>query len=101
MGGAVVILFFLPWLDNSPVKSIRYRPGWHKWVYGVFVVDFIVLAYLGMQPPSPIGERCVAGRHAVLFRLLPADAVVEPPGRIQARARAHHLRRALSRSHNE
>jgi ubiquinol-cytochrome c reductase cytochrome b subunit len=57
MGGAVIILFFLPWLDHSPVKSIRYRPGWHKWVYGVFVIDFIVLAYLGTQPPSPTGER--------------------------------------------
>jgi ubiquinol-cytochrome c reductase cytochrome b subunit len=57
MGGAVIILFFLPWLDNSPVKSIRYRPGWHKWVYGVFVVNFVVLAYLGVQPPSPTGER--------------------------------------------
>ncbi|MBS0451159.1 MAG: cytochrome bc complex cytochrome b subunit [Proteobacteria bacterium] len=57
MGGAVVILFFLPWLDHSPVKSIRYRPSWHKWVYFVFVVDFIVLAYLGVQPPSPTGER--------------------------------------------
>ena len=57
MGGAVIILFFLPWLDKSPVKSIRYRPGWHKWVYGVFVVNFIVLAYLGVQPPSPIGDR--------------------------------------------
>jgi ubiquinol-cytochrome c reductase cytochrome b subunit len=57
MGGAVVILFFLPWLDSSPVRSIRYRPSWHKWVYGVFVVNFVVLAYLGVQPPSPIGER--------------------------------------------
>ncbi len=57
MGGAVIILFFLPWLDHSPVKSIRYRPGWHKWVYGVFVVNFVVLAYLGVQPPSPTGER--------------------------------------------
>lgn len=57
MGGAVIILFFLPWLDHSPVKSIRYRPSWHKWVYGVFVVNFIVLAYLGVQPPSPTGER--------------------------------------------
>ncbi|MFC5609658.1 cytochrome b [Variovorax soli] len=57
MGGAVIILFFLPWLDHSPVKSIRYRPSWHKWVYFVFVVDFIVLAYLGVQPPSPTGER--------------------------------------------
>jgi ubiquinol-cytochrome c reductase cytochrome b subunit len=57
MGGAVVILFFLPWLDNCAVKSIRYRPDWHKYMYGVFVVNFIVLAYLGVQPPSPIGER--------------------------------------------
>jgi ubiquinol-cytochrome c reductase cytochrome b subunit len=57
MGGAVVILFFLPWLDNSPVKSIRYRPDWHKYMYGVFVVNFVVLAYLGVQPPSAIGER--------------------------------------------
>jgi ubiquinol-cytochrome c reductase cytochrome b subunit len=57
MIAAVVILFFLPWLDKSPAKSIRYRPGWHKLVLGVFIVDFVVLAYLGTQPPSPIGER--------------------------------------------
>ena len=57
MGGAVIILFFLPWLDHSPVRSIRYRPSWHKYLYGVFVVIFIALAYLGVQPPSPIGER--------------------------------------------
>ena len=57
MGGAVVILFFLPWLDNSAVKSIRYRPDWHKYVYALFVVNFVVLAYLGVQPPSAIGER--------------------------------------------
>jgi ubiquinol-cytochrome c reductase cytochrome b subunit len=55
MGGAVIILFFLPWLDKSPVRSIRYRPGWHKWVYGIFVVFFFVLGYLGIQPPSPLG----------------------------------------------
>ena len=56
MGGAVVILFFLPWLDHSPVKSIRYRPGWHKIVYGVFVFFFLVLGYLGSQPPSVAGN---------------------------------------------
>ena len=55
MGGAVIILFFLPWLDRSPVKSIRYRPGWHKAVYGLFVIYFLVLGYLGIQPPSPAG----------------------------------------------
>src|SRR5690606_20251848 len=57
MGGAVVILFFLPWLDHSPARSIRYRPDWHKWMYGVFVINFMILAYLGVQAPSPIGER--------------------------------------------
>jgi ubiquinol-cytochrome c reductase cytochrome b subunit len=54
MGGAVIILFFLPWLDHSPVKSIRYRPDWHKWVYGVFVVNFLVLGYLGVEAPSDV-----------------------------------------------
>jgi len=54
MGGAVVILFFLPWLDHSPVKSIRYRPGWHKWLYGIFIVNFLVLGYLGTQSPTDI-----------------------------------------------
>ena len=56
MGGAVVILAFLPWLDYSPVKSIRYRPDWHKIVYGVFVIDFCILGYLGVQPPSDLGN---------------------------------------------
>ena len=54
MGGAVIIMFFLPWLDYSPVKSIRYRPGWHKGVYTLFVIDMVVLGYLGIQPVSEI-----------------------------------------------
>ncbi len=57
MGGGVVTLFFLPWLDNSAVKSIRYRPDWHKYLYAVFVINFLVLGYLGTQPPSAIGGR--------------------------------------------
>ena len=54
MGGSVVLLFFLPWLDYSPVKSIRYRPSWHKVLYGIFFVNFIVLGYLGTQAPTDI-----------------------------------------------
>ncbi len=57
MGGGVVILFFLPWLDKSAVKSIRYRPSWHKVMLGIFVVNFLVLGYLGILPPSEIGGR--------------------------------------------
>ncbi len=57
MGGSVVILFFLPWLDQSPVKSIRYRPKLHTYIYAIFVITFIILGYLGVKPPSPMGER--------------------------------------------
>ncbi len=56
MGGAVVILFFVPWLDRSLVRSIRYRPDWHKYLYGAFVFFFLVLGYLGSQPPSDVGN---------------------------------------------
>jgi ubiquinol-cytochrome c reductase cytochrome b subunit len=56
MGGAVVILFFVPWLDRSLVRSIRYRPQWHRIVYAVFVFFFLVLGYLGAQPPSDLGN---------------------------------------------
>ncbi|MEJ0002442.1 MAG: cytochrome bc complex cytochrome b subunit [Pararobbsia sp.] len=55
MGGAVVTLFFLPWLDRSPVKSIRYRPLFHKVFYGIFVLVFLTLAFLGTKPPTPAG----------------------------------------------
>jgi ubiquinol-cytochrome c reductase cytochrome b subunit len=57
MGASTMILFFLPWLDNSSVKSIRYRPDWHKYLYAIFVINFLILGYLGVQPPSAIGER--------------------------------------------
>ncbi len=54
MGGAVLILFFLPWLDRSPVKSIRYRPRWHMVLYALLVLVFFVLGYLGTQEPNPL-----------------------------------------------
>lgn len=54
MGGTVVILGFLPWLDQSKVRSIRYRPGWHKLMYVIFMIDFVVLGYIGTQPPTPV-----------------------------------------------
>jgi ubiquinol-cytochrome c reductase cytochrome b subunit len=52
MGVSVIILAGLPWLDHSPVRSIRYRPTWHKYVYIVFGVTFVVLGYLGILPPT-------------------------------------------------
>ncbi|MCX7043752.1 MAG: cytochrome bc complex cytochrome b subunit [Gammaproteobacteria bacterium] len=52
MGGAVMILFLLPWLDRSPVKSIRYRSMISKVMVALFVISFVVLGWLGMQAGS-------------------------------------------------
>jgi ubiquinol-cytochrome c reductase cytochrome b subunit len=56
MGLAVVILFFLPWLDRSPVKSIRYRGAYFKSALGLFVVVFLILGYLGTEPTTVWGQ---------------------------------------------
>jgi len=56
MGVAVLILFFLPWLDRSPVKSIRYRGGYYKTALALFVVVFLVLGYLGTEPTTVWGQ---------------------------------------------
>ncbi len=53
MGAAIVFLFFLPWLDRSPVRSIRYRGPLHKIALAVFVISFLVLGWLGTQPATP------------------------------------------------
>lgn len=54
MGGAIVVLFLLPWLDRNPVRSIRYRGGIYKKALALFVISFIALGYLGTQPATPV-----------------------------------------------
>jgi ubiquinol-cytochrome c reductase cytochrome b subunit len=54
MGAAIFVLFLLPWLDRSPVRSIRYRGMPYKVALGIFVVSFIALGYLGTQPATPV-----------------------------------------------
>jgi ubiquinol-cytochrome c reductase cytochrome b subunit len=54
MGGSLVILFFLPWLDRSPVSSIRYRGGIFKAALAIFVAAFFLLGWLGTQPAEGI-----------------------------------------------
>jgi ubiquinol-cytochrome c reductase cytochrome b subunit len=53
MGVSVVIFFAMPWLDQSPARSMRYRPTWHSWLLYVFAAVMVVLGYLGTQPPAP------------------------------------------------
>ena len=54
MGLSIVLLFFLPWLDRSKVKSIRYRGPIYKIALALFVVAFVGLGYLGLLPATPI-----------------------------------------------
>jgi ubiquinol-cytochrome c reductase cytochrome b subunit len=54
MFGAVALIFLLPWLDRSPVKSIRYKGSLFKVMLAIFAVDFLMLSYLGMHKPNPL-----------------------------------------------
>ncbi len=46
MGASIVVLFFVPWLDRSPVNSIRYRGPIYKIMLAIFVVSFVHPGYL-------------------------------------------------------
>ncbi|HEB60169.1 MAG TPA: cytochrome bc complex cytochrome b subunit [Gammaproteobacteria bacterium] len=54
MGAAIVVMFFLPWLDRSPVKSVRFRGPYFKGALVVFIISFIALGWLGTQPAEGI-----------------------------------------------
>ena len=56
MGLAVLIFFFVPWLDKSNVKSIRYKGALYKKWLTAFVISFIVLGYLGTVPSNVWGQ---------------------------------------------
>jgi len=52
MGASIAVLFALPWLDRSPVRSIRYKGIVSKCFLFLFILSFFILGYLGMVPPS-------------------------------------------------
>jgi ubiquinol-cytochrome c reductase cytochrome b subunit len=56
MGLSVMVFALLPWLDKSPVKSIRYRGTLYKKWLAAFVVSFLVLGYLGTEPSNIWGQ---------------------------------------------
>lgn len=66
MFGSIVVLFLLPWLDRSPVRSIRYRGGIYKKALALFVISFVALGYLGTQPATP-GATIVARIFTTLY----------------------------------
>src|SRR5580658_4778016 len=89
MGLAVVLFLFLPWLDRSPVKSMRYRGPISKIMLALFVIAFISLGYLGLQPAEGlyvILARIFAVIYFAYFWLMPwyskVDAVKPVPARV-------------------
>jgi len=54
MGLAIAVFFLLPWLDRSPVKSIRYRGIQYKVWLALFVISFVLLGYLGLKNPNNV-----------------------------------------------
>jgi ubiquinol-cytochrome c reductase cytochrome b subunit len=74
MGVAVVILFFLPWLDKGKVKSIRYRGAMYKVWLTLFIISFVGLGYLGVQPATPtytMIARVLTAVYFAFFFLMP------------------------------
>ena len=64
MFGAIAVLFVLPWLDRSPVRSSRFRPM-YKWFFWIFAIDCVVLGYMGALPAE--GIYIVIGRIATVY----------------------------------
>jgi ubiquinol-cytochrome c reductase cytochrome b subunit len=80
MFGSILLLFFLPWIDSSPVRSANYRPA-YRWFFWVLVVDVIVLGYLGQAEPTAtvvmLSQLCAGYYFAHFLIILPIVSAVE------------------------
>ncbi|MEJ2680041.1 MAG: cytochrome bc complex cytochrome b subunit [Gammaproteobacteria bacterium] len=93
MGAAIAILFVLPWLDRSSVRSIRYKGIWSRLALLSFVVSFCILGYLGTQQPSPgrtlLSQVCT-GLYFAYFIFMPLYTAVERTRPLPDRVRMSH-----------
>ena len=80
MAGAIVLPFVLPWLDKSPVKSMRYKGLGSKIMLGLFVISFFILGYLGTVHPTPgrtVMAQVCTGIYFAYFLQMPWYTAVE------------------------
>jgi len=89
MGSYIVVLFLVPWLDRSPVNSIRYRGPIYKIMLAIFVVSFVILGLCGLKPPSgiyPLLAKICTALYFAFFLLMPwytrIDRVKPVPERV-------------------
>lgn len=82
MFGAIAILFFLPWLDTSKVRSARYRPIYRQF-YWLLVADIILLSFVGAAPPEGIwivlGQIGTAYYFLHFLVIIPVVGLLETP----------------------
>ncbi|WP_323014446.1 cytochrome b [Devosia sp.] len=81
-GGSILILFFLPWLDTSKVRSGNFRPMF-RWFYWLFIINFVALTYLGAAPAEGIyvvlAKICTAYYFIHFLVILPVLGRIEKP----------------------
>ena len=88
MGGAIVMLFLLPWLDRSPVKSIRYKGIISKIALTIFAISFVALGWLGTQPATPVltnFARMFSVLYFSFFLLMPIYSKIDKTKPVPAR----------------
>ena len=89
MGAAIAVLFLIPWLDRSPVRSMRYKGILSKSALAIFAVSFVALGYLGATPTTPTATlmaRIFTVLYFLFFLLMPIYTAIEkckqPPERV-------------------
>jgi ubiquinol-cytochrome c reductase cytochrome b subunit len=89
MGASIAVLFLVPWLDRSPVNSIRYRGPIYKIMLAIFVVSFVILGICGLKPPAgiyPMLAKICTALYFAFFLLMPfytrIDRVKPVPERV-------------------
>ncbi len=101
---SVVVLFFLPWLDTSPVRSGRFRPIF-KWLFWLWVIDVFVLGWVGDHPPEgiviPIDRFATLYYFVYFLILLPVVGKLERPRPLPESIAAAVLHAAAPRRETE
>ncbi len=82
MFGSIMVLFLLPWLDRSPVRSAKFRPI-YKQFFWILLFDCVVLGWVGAKPPEPpylyFGQAATAYYFFHFLILLPLLSIFERP----------------------
>ncbi len=88
MGVAVMAFAFLPWLDRSPVRSIRYRGRWFRIALSAFIISFLALGWLGMQEATALYTvlaRVFSAIYFLFFLLMPVYTALDNDRRVPDR----------------